>query len=279
MFHIKNIALNDLKFAVNLTDTMKWDLVEEDFEFMMKLEPAGCFITFDGTKRIGVATTISFENLGWLGNVIVSENYRGRGVGSLLVRHALEYLVNKHVEIVGLYAYISKIPFYKKLGFEYDSEFIYLNGTAVSLPIKGYTREVVEDDLEKIIDLDQLCFGASRRKILKPIFLDTENLCQIAVENSHVLGFIIAKRYAGVAEVGPLVCQEGCNDAAVELLKNILNQLKGYKISMCVPKKETMILKKLLKWGLSESFPLARMFYGEYKEKNFIYIAESMERG
>lgn len=279
MFHIKNISLDDLKFTVNLTDTMKWDLVEEDFEFMMKLESNGCFITFDDAKRIGIATTISFDNLGWLGNVIVSENYRGRGIGSLLVRHALEYLVNKHVETVGLYAYIPKVPFYKKLGFEYNSEFIHLKGTAVSLPIKDCTREAVEDDLGKIIDLDRLCFGASRRKLLKPIFLDTENLCQIAIDDSKVLGFIIAKRYAGVAEVGPLVCQEECNDIAVELLKNILNQLKGYKVSMCIPKKETIILKKLVKWGLNESFPLARMFYGEYLEKNYIYMAESLERG
>lgn len=279
MFHIKNILLDDLKFVINLTNTMKWDLVEEDFKFMMKQEPAGCFITFDDEKRIGMATTISFNSLGWLGNVIISENYRGRGVGSLLVRHALDYLLNKHVKTIGLYAYLSKVPFYKKLGFEYDSEFKYLEGTAISLPIKGYTRETVKEDLGKIIDLDRLCFGASRKKLLKPFFLDSENLCQIAIENSKVLGFIIAKRYAGVAEVGPLVCQEGNNKIAVELLKNILSKLKGYKVSMCIPKKETIILNKLLKWGLSESFPVARMFYGGYIENNCIYLAESLERG
>jgi GNAT superfamily N-acetyltransferase len=279
MFHIKNISLDDLEFAVKLTDTMKWELVEEDFEGMMKLEPAGCFITFDDVKRIGIATTISFENLGWLGNVIVSEKYRGRGVGALLVKHALDYLENKHVETVGLYAYVSKIPFYQKLGFKYDSEFTYLKGTAVSLPIKECTREAVEDDLEKIINLDQCCFGASRSKLLKPIFLDTENLCQIAVEDKRVIGFIIAKRYPGGAEVGPLVCREERNDVAMKLLKNILNQLRGSMVSMCVPKKETRILKKLVKWGLSEAFPVARMFYGEYVEKNCIYVAESLERG
>ena len=52
MFHIRKILLDDLKFAVNLTNTMKWDLVEEDFKYMMKLEPDGCFITFDNAKRI-----------------------------------------------------------------------------------------------------------------------------------------------------------------------------------------------------------------------------------
>jgi ribosomal protein S18 acetylase RimI-like enzyme len=279
MFQIKKILLDDLKFAVNLTNTMKWDLVEEDFEYMMKLEPDGCFITFDDLKRIGIATTVSFDKLGWLGNVIVSKNVRGRGVGSLLVKHALEYLVNKRVETIGLYAYIPKVPFYKKLGFKYDSEFVYLKGTVFSLPIKEFTREAVEDDWGNIINLDQLGFGASRKKLLKPILLDKENLCQIAVDDDKILGFIIARRYGKVAEVGPLVCQEHSKDIAVDLLKNILNKLKGCKVSMCIPKKETVILKKLVKWGLSEFFPLARMFYGEYIENNYIYMAESLERG
>ena len=279
MFHFKKISLDDLKFAVNLTNTMKWDLVEEDFVYMMKLEPAGCFITFDDVKRIGVATTISYDKIGWLGNVIVSKNYRGRGIGSLLVKHALEYLVNKRVETIGLYAYIPKVSFYKKLGFEYDSEFVYLKGTAFSLPIKDCTREAVEDDWENIINFDRLCFGASRKKLLKPILLDKENLCQIAVDDGEMLGFIIARRYGEVAEVGPLICQEKCRDVAVDLLKNILNKLKGCKVSMCIPKKETVILKKLVKWGLGEYFTLARMFYGEYIENNYIYLAESLERG
>jgi ribosomal protein S18 acetylase RimI-like enzyme len=273
------MVLADLKFAVHLTDTMNWGLVEEDFQFMMNLEPAGCFTMFDNIKKIGVATTISFETVGWLGNVIVNEKYRGRGVGKRLVKHALEYLLNKQVKTIGLYAYISTIPFYKKLGFEYDTEFTYLTGRAVSLPFTEGTREAMEEDLEKIITLDQSCFGASRRKVLQPFFLDPENLCQIVVEDKQVVGFIIAKSYGGVSEIGPLVCQERGIDVAITLLKNIFNQLKGDRVSVCVPKKETKILKKLVKWGLSEAFPLARMFYGEYIDKNCIYLAESLERG
>ena len=279
MLRIENISLNDLSFAVNLTDTMNWKLVAEDFEFMMELEPKGCFIALDNGKKMGIATTISYENLGWLGNVIVTEKYRGRRVGSHLVRHALEYLVNKDVETVGLYAYLSKVPFYKKLGFEYDSKFIYLTGAVHSLPKKNRTRRAVKEDFGKIIALDQQGFGASRRKILKPLFSDADNLCQIAIAESSVLGFIMAKRYIGVAEVGPLVCREGEGDVAIELIKNILNQLQGRSVSICIPKKETTILNQLLKWGLKEAFPVARMFYGKYFENTYIYLAESLERG
>jgi predicted GNAT family N-acyltransferase len=279
MLRIENISLNDLSFAVNLTNTMNWDLVVEDFEFMMELEPMGCFIALDDTKKMGIATTISYENWGWLGNVIVSEKYRGRGVGSHLVRHALEFLVNKDIETVGLYAYLHKVPFYKKLGFEYDSEFIYLKGVVHTLPKKNRTRKAVKEDFGRIIALDRQGFGASRRKILTPLFFDAENLCQIAVVGSNVLGFIISKRYRRVAEVGPLVCQEGEIDVAIELIKNILNQLQGCSVSICVPKKETTILKKLLKWGLQEAFTVARMFYGKIFENRYIYIAESLERG
>ena len=52
----------DIAPAVKLTDTMGWGFQDEDFKFMMKLEPQGCFIAEDDKRFVGLTTTISFES-------------------------------------------------------------------------------------------------------------------------------------------------------------------------------------------------------------------------
>jgi len=279
MFSVRNISVEDFTFAVNLTDTMDWNLAEDDFEFMTELEPDGCFIVLDDSERIGLATTISFGRVGWLGNVIVSENHRERGAGSLLVRHCIEYLTKKRVETIGLYSYIERTPFYRRLGFEYESEFIVLKGKGFSAPTKTSLKRARKEDLQEIVNLDHLCFGTSRMKLLKPILLKPNNLCYMHVEDGRLLGFVVGKVYDRAAEVGPLVCQQGRSDIAIGLLTTVLNKLEGLKVSMCIPERESTILDTLMRFGFSQAFRVARMFYGRPVVKDCIYIAESLERG
>lgn len=279
MFHVKKISVDDFAFAVRLTDTMNWNLVEEDFQFMTELEPEGCFIIWDDSERIGVATTISYGRVGWLGNVIVREEYRGRGAGSLLVKNALDFLTKQDVETIGLYAYKNKIPFYQRLGLEYDSDFIVLRGKPESSSEQVHQREASKNDEREIINLDHFCFSASRRKLLIPILDESSNSCYVAKEKGLIRGFVVAKVYPEMAEVGPLVCQRGCLDIAVDLLKAALNRVKGLEVMTCVPEKESILISMLITRGLGEAFRVARMFYGAPRFNDCIYIAESLERG
>lgn len=278
MFRVKTMSVDDFAFAVRLTDTMDWNLIEEDFKFMKQLEPKGCFIILDKSEKVGLATTISFDKIGWIGNVIICEGYRGRGAGSLLIKHALEYL-KKHVETIGVYAYLDKIPFYQRLGFEYDSNFMMLKGKPFSSLGPIHQREATKDDIPEIVAFDKLCFGASRRKLLEPILVDSSNFCYVSKENRSLRGFVATKVYKEGTEVGPLVCREGCTDIAIDLLKAALNRLEGFEVSMCIPEKESRIRDTLVRLGFSEDFRIARMFYGAPVVSDCIYIAESLERG
>lgn len=279
MLHVKTMSKDDLAFAINITDTMEWNLAEEDFKFIMKLEPEGCFVLLNHSERIGIATTISFEKIGWIGNLIVTENQRKKGAGALLVRHSIEYLKNKNVETVGLYSYIETVPFYGRLGFEYDSEFIVLEGKGFSSPIHADVREIRKEDVQEVIDFDKFCFGASRRKLLEPILLNPNNLGYISMENDQIAGYAAAKVYDGITELGPLVCLKEHSDVAIDLLKATLLRLEGHHVSMCIPKKEFMILKLLNGAGFGENFHVARMFFGHPLVRDCIYMAESLERG
>ncbi len=273
------MSSEDFEFAVSLTDTMNWDMSEEDFEFMMRLEPDGCFILFWNSERAGITTATSYDQVGWLGNVIVSENHRGIGGGSLLVKHATEYLTGKGVETIGLYSYLDRIPFYAKHNFRPDSRFLALKGRGFSSSTEARVREADEGDMQQIINLDRLCFGGSRSKLLEPILLDPNNSCYVCTDADKILGFAVAKLYDGVSEIGPLVCRHGCDDVAMDLLKANLNKLKSGEVSLCVPEKESRILSLLTQHGFRNSFRLTRMFRGTPTTSDHIYLAESLERG
>jgi hypothetical protein len=279
MFHVEKMKPDDFPFAVQLANTMNWNMTTEDFKFTMKLEPQGCFVLFHGSERLGICTSVSFGKVGWLGNLVVKGGYRREGAGSVLVRHTIDYLKNKSVETIGLYAYPHLVSFYESFGFEPDINFLVLQGKTGLIPTEGAARKAKKQNVPEIINFDSPCFGANRKKLLEPILLGTGNLCYIATENEEIAGYVAAKVYGAMAEVGPLICHAHRVEAAGMLLKTILSRLNGLAVSMCIPKKETALLNMLSKAGFREDFGVVRMFLGPAVAKKCIYMAESLERG
>jgi len=269
----------DFDFAVQATEGMGWGLGKSDFEFMLELEPEGCFVLLEGSEKIGLATTVSFGRTAWFGNLIVNEERRRRGAGSSLVNHALEYLRSIGVETVGLYAYMERISFYQRLGFMIDSGFLVMKGKAFRSSVSVEGQRIGEENIEKIVDFDRSCFGESRRKLLEPILSDRDNLGFFSVRGGKVAGYSVAKVFRGMAEVGPVACEKGRADVAMSLLKATFNSLEGFEVSLFVPEKEESIISMLVEKGFSQVFKVERMFHGPPVAGGCLLLAESLERG
>ncbi|MCW4047708.1 MAG: GNAT family N-acetyltransferase [Candidatus Bathyarchaeota archaeon] len=269
----------DFTFAVQLSNTMNWNMTIDDFELATALEPEGCFILLQDSERLGIATTVSFGKVGWFGNLIVREEYRKRGAGSFLLRHALDYLKGAGVETVGLYAYPHLIKFYESFGFKVDEEFLELHGKPLPRTASETSRKIQRQDVDAVIDFDSQCFGACRTKLLEHIFREKKNLCYFSADEGGVKGYVAAKVFDGMAEVGPLVCHRKHVDAAVMLLEAVLSRLGELNVFMCVPAKETALLDWLSEAGFRSDFHVARMFLGPAVASNCLYVAESLERG
>jgi predicted GNAT family acetyltransferase len=279
MFHVEKMRVDDFPFAVQLANTMNWNMTTEDFEFMIKIEPLGCFVQFNNQERVGIATSVSFGKVGWFGNFIVKEKYRGEGAGSILIKHAIGYLNSKGAEIIGLYAYPHLVEVYKSFGFEPDTEFLVMQGKVAFPVTQGLQKAPNKRDVIEVIDLDRRCFGADRMKLLEPILLNKRNLCYVSTENREITGYVVAKVYGEMAEIGPLICKKNLAKASVLLLKTVLNKLDGLNVFIYIPKKEKKLLNILQKAGLKEDFQVVRMFMGPAVAKDCIYAAESLERG
>ena len=271
------MSAEDFSFATQLANTTDWNMEESDFKFMTALEPQGCFVAFQDSERVGIATSISYGRLGWFGNLIVKNEYRGEGVGSLLVNYSLDYLRGKGVETVGLYAYSNLIGFYEKLGFKQDVDFSVMVNENLSCPLQDRLQRAKRRDIPALIEFDRQCFGADRQKLLSAILLESTNLCYLAFDGNEVTGYVAAKVYKEMAEVGPLMCKDA--DAAKVLLETVLSHLQGSYVSVCLPKKEKSLIALFNDWGFKEDFNVLRMFLGSPIAMDCICIAESLERG
>lgn len=73
-----------------------------------------------GSRVVGVSYAASFGRTGWIGNVAVHPEARGRGIGTAVSRAALDALRRAGAVTVLLTATKLGRPIYEKLGFGYD---------------------------------------------------------------------------------------------------------------------------------------------------------------
>lgn len=278
MFKVEVMKPKDFGFAVELTNTMNWNMELEDFKFNRFLERNGCFTLFDDKNQVGVATCIGYGNVGWFGNLIIKPEYQQRGAGSLLVKCAIDFLHSKSIEAVGLYAYEHLKDFYSKLGFVADEDFVVLHSEKVKRVCDLDLSEQCSD-ISLLASFDEKCFGGDRKRVLEAIIAKENNLCFSAFNENKLCGYVLVKRFSNMAEVGPLVCESDNQDVACGLLSHALSSLGGLYASICLPKKQKFMIDYLVNIGFVEDFILSRMFLGSSRIQNCIYAAESLERG
>jgi ribosomal protein S18 acetylase RimI-like enzyme len=279
MFHVEKMRREHFSFAVQLANTMDWNMAESDFDFNAILEPKGCFVIFQAEDPVGIATCISYGKTGWFGNLAVKEEHRKAGAGTTLVKHALEYLTGKGVETVGLYAYNHLVGFYEKLGFKPQDDFVILTGKQLACKPQGKAVKSSKKDVSTLIELDRQCFGWERKKLLEVLLLGKGNLSYLSIHNGENVGFAVAKVYDEMAEIGPVVCSQEHPDAATDLLRTMLSALRNRNVYVYVPDEAKPLLTTLLDYGFEEKFRVKRMFLGSVVAQNCVYLPESLERG
>jgi GNAT superfamily N-acetyltransferase len=279
MLKVRVMTETDYEFAVDLANTMDWSMEQADFRFNQTLEPEGCLVLLNNTEPIGIATCISFGEIGWFGNLIVKPDQRKHGAGHLLLEHALNYLKGKGVETVGLYAYQHLKEFYGKSGFKADIDLAVMHNDSVYLGKQNPSNFEARPDFGALNRFDQRFFGADRSRLLKSIIEEETNICFTSIIGNEVNGYILAKVYDGAAEVGPLVCKPNDEKTAQGLLERALGELRGKHVSAYLPENQTGLFGFLEANGFKKDFSLSRMFLGSPKIQDCIYVAESLERG
>jgi GNAT superfamily N-acetyltransferase len=105
-FELRPLAVTDVAPLAHLAAGEGWASEPAMFRDYLRLHPGGCHAAVVDGVTIGGVTTIVFGTVGWVGNLLVSPEHRGCGVGSALLRRAAETLERRGVETV----YLEAVP-------------------------------------------------------------------------------------------------------------------------------------------------------------------------
>ena len=266
MVEVRNIQESDLEAAKSLTDAVEWGNSKSDWNRLFKKSiPIGAY---DDGELVGVTTAFDFSTLGMIGNVIVSENYRGKEIGRKLVIEAKRRL--ETCDSVRVHSNMNSTVFYKKLGFipegmstlfRLDAELKEFQPFAIDsddniVPAEGY--------LDDILEMDKRQFGGDRSELIKDFIGNLPQCAFVALdENQIVKGFIVVKGDENWYEVGPWVVEPGCKNWRGMLQKSVFAIPPKSTVDIFVPAPNHRITSLLDSVGYTADSYYMSMFYGE----------------
>lgn len=268
-FSIRPFKHEDIDFAYKLDVMEQWDDTRNDIKRMFNYEPNGCFIAEIKSEPVGHVFSISYGRLGWIGFLIVKAEYRRRGIGTLLTKRAMNYLLSCKVETIKLEAVSAIADLYRKLGFvdEYDS----LRFTGVSRKITSLSSHRINplkiEGIKQLTKSDAEYFGANRAKVLSRLYQENPQLCFVSRMNSSITGYIMFRKTKSGYRIGPWVCNPENPQVARKLLVECMETI-GYnvKLSVGVPAVSEVAVEILQDFGFKQYSKSIRMYLGQKLE-------------
>jgi len=259
--HIRMMTLADIPAGMRLKEAARWNQTGEDWRRFLRADSEGCFVAEWNGQVMGTVTTIIYEDrFAWVGMVLVDPGFRGRGIGSALLVHAMDYLDATKIPCVKLDATPQGRGLYQRLGFvpEYEIErHILERGSAAARPDQVRRME----DIRSVLGMDRDVFGADRRVLLSSVASDAPEFVITAQEGHSLSGYALGRRGSRADHLGPWVA---CSEAvARDILERFLHCSGRNTIFVDVVKDNPWAPALLAEKRFKFSRPLTRMWRGE----------------
>lgn len=217
---IRPFKKSDVKFAHESIRIENWNCPREDVERMLSFDPSGCFVAETDRKRAGHVFSVNYGKLGWIGFLVVRAEHRRKGIATLLMKKAVNYLRNEGAETIKLEAVPKIADLYRKLGFkdEYDS----LRFARINIKPKSRKDESIrllrKEELEDAARFDAEYFGANRTQVLNNLYREYPKLCFASFIREKIIGYVMCRR----AETGFSIAPWVCNPEEPQVARNLL---------------------------------------------------------
>lgn len=230
---IREMHQEELLFAAECTAAEGW--ISEDLftlEGFFLFDPHGCFIAELDGQPAGICIATSYGKSGFIGELIVRSEARGKGVGAALLNHGVVRLQNLGVETVYLDGVVKAVGLYERNGFRKVCKSWRFLG---QLPGKASpdVRRMRPDDLAEVFALDYHYFGADRSFFIKRRMEKFPELSYVLEKAGRITGSILGRSGDGWISIGPWMVHEDVENPA-ELLNALAYGLGGKPFSLGV---------------------------------------------
>lgn len=286
MIEIRLMTIDDLKLGLILSQQAGWNQTESDWLRFINLEPTGCFVAELDGAAVGTTTTCIFPardgqphgQVAWIAMVLVDVNARGKGVGTELLKHSLQFLEDKKVKTVRLDATAMGQRIYEKLGFEPEYKLARFEGMA---PRGRSGRGIVEtapEILASIIEFDNQVTGTYRAKMLSRLFEEFPEDMRVMWQGGKIEGYVTLRPGTNAVQIGPCIATQNAGPA---LLCNALNRCAGREVFIDIPldNADAVKIAQLCELRIQRCF--IRMYRGEKVKDNIkaLWASSGPEKG
>lgn len=207
---LREATLDDLPAIARLRESVGWGVVPWALRAVIGQDDARCVlaVTPDG-EVAGVGSGIVYGKLGFVGNMVVGERHRRRGVGSAILESVTGFLERAGCTTLELNATSDGRPLYERHGFR-------TVGTSLAAaiprraPVERHpavtVRQASAADFELIAAYDLPRFGGDRSRVLRILLNEPDSAARIAERDAAVVGYGVVRLDS--ARIGPLVADE-----------------------------------------------------------------------
>jgi len=258
--HIRTMTTKDLELGLSLSRQAGWNQTEADWLRLMYFEPEGCFVAELDGSAVGTTTTCVLDHVAWIAMVLVDENHRRRGIGTHLLRHALDHLDRRHVSTIRLDATGLGRPIYETLGFIPEYDLARYKGIAPSFPALPTAADASSDAYSDIIEFDKMITGTNREKMLTRLFEEFPRRLRTLRREGKIEGYLTMRPGANAVQIGPCIALK---DAGLALLCDALGRCAGKYVFIDIPYNNAGAVKIAESSGLEIQRCFTRMYRGE----------------
>lgn len=259
---LRLMSTKDIPGGVRLNTLAGWNQTDADWSRLLVASPHGCFVMEEGAKVVGTAATLPYDDrFAWISMVLVDPEYRNRGIGSELLRRAIEHLDDAGIPTLKLDATPLGKPLYEKLGFvsEYEIERWNLRRTVEENP--GLSAEIVPAaPLTEILAYDRHIFGADRSSLLRSLAERGPALTLAIARGTQLQGYAFGRRGLFADHLGPWMA--GDPDTAKTMLADFLKRSSRDTVIVDALQSNKVAGEILRHTGFTVARPLTRMYRG-----------------
>ena len=229
--NIRPMGMEDLAFAAECTRAEGW--VSENLDMLESFflrDSESCLVAEEDGKQAGICIATDYGRYGFIGELIVRPEVRGRGIGAALLNEGVELLRKRGVETVYLDGVVKAVKLYERNGFRKVCRSWRFSGKLKG-KISPRVRPMTIDDLEQVIELDKLYFEADRGFFLRSRFELFPELCIVSEQARGITGYLMGRGGETWVAAGPWL-REGENRNPPELLYALASKAGDRTISM-----------------------------------------------
>jgi GNAT superfamily N-acetyltransferase len=254
---IAPLTAAELGDAEALVAESGWNQTAADWRIFLELGTVHA-VRADG-RVVATAATLPYGGFGWISMVLVTAEYRRRGLASRLMRRCIDALVADG-RVPVLDATPDGQQVYRGLGFRDTWGFQRLTvreRSAVALPGNAALIKPITDAVwPALCRYDAMAFGADRTALLARLRTRLPAAALYAERGGEIAGLLLGRDGRTSSQLGPLVANDDATARA--LLAHALDAVKG-PVYIDLADAKTSTRRWLDTLGFASQRPLTRM--------------------